>query len=351
MNSFHVSIFIYFPLLCSLALMVQSDCRISQYMVEGSNRIFTYRDASGTLQLQRREVVPSGVTLLMYCNPSEMVETQCQDNGQFSVPLPMSCGNPMQPKATRIRDGDCSGNLYAVGYTIDGKNLELYRTCFDAGQGRVMYSQSDVYFKSFFPRRPFIEFVADEMFSPQEAAAYMKSNIYFAFKCIYGDDQSYLQSAHSLVINRGHLVASADFLFVDQMGSTFRYLNVVPQFKSINDGNWEKIERWVRSQIPPSSYYRIKSGGIGILNLPDARGAIKPAFLSNSKIPVPEWTYKVVRDASGKGLYVFLTYNNTFVRETPQCLDVCRPVNCPLGLPNSPVEGFTFCCDPGQFPL
>jgi len=87
-----------------------------------------------------------------------------------------------------------------------------------------------------------VEFVADEMFSPQEAAAYMKSNIYFAFKCIYGDGQSYLPNPRSLVINRGHLVASADFLFSDQMGSTFRYLNVVPQFKSINDGNWEKID-------------------------------------------------------------------------------------------------------------
>jgi len=196
-----------------------------------------------------------------------------------------------------------------------------------------------------------VEFVADEMFSPQEAAAYMKSNIYFAFKCIYGDGQSYLPNPRSLVINRGHLVASADFLFADQMGSTFRYLNVVPQFKSINDGNWEKIERWVRSQIPGSSYFRIKSGGIGILTLPDARGFLQSAFLAGSKIPVPEWTYKVVRDASGNGLYVFLTYNNTFRREMPPCLDICHPLNCPLGLPNNPVEGFTFCCDPKHFPL
>ncbi|XP_017000171.3 uncharacterized protein [Drosophila takahashii] len=333
------------------ACEVRGDCQIAQYMVERSNRIFTYRDASGSLQLQRRETVPSGVILFMYCNPSDMVETLCQGNGHFSVPLPMSCGNPMQPTITRIRDGDCSGTLYAVGYTIDGRSLELYRTCFDSGQGRVLYSQSDVYYKTFFPKRPFVDFVADEMFSPQEAAAYYKSNIYFAFKCIYGDGQSYLPSANSLVINRGHMVASADFLFADQMGSTFRYLNVVPQFKSINDGNWEKIERWVRGQIPPSSYYRIKSGGIGILTLPDARGFRQPAFLAGSKIPVPEWTYKVVRDASGNGLYVFLTYNNTFRRERPQCLDICHPLNCPLGLPNNPDDGFTFCCDPKQFPL
>ncbi|EDX06456.1 GD10718 [Drosophila simulans] len=324
-------------------------------MVEQSNGIFTYRDASGSIQLQRLETVPSGVTLLMYCSPTDFKETMCQDNGQFSVPLPMHCLSPMQPVPKDIRDGDCAGNLYAVGYTIDGKDLELYRTCFDSGQGRLLYSQSDVYYKTFLygvlvPKRPFVEFVADEMFSPQEAAAYMKSNIYFAFKCIYGDDQSYLPSANYLVINRGHMVASADFLFTDQMGSTFRYLNVVPQFKSINDGNWEKIERWVRSQIPNSSYFRVKSGGIGILTLPDTKGFLQSAFLAGSKIPVPEWTYKVVRDATGNGLYVFLTYNSTFQRERPQCLAICYPVNCPIALPNNPDDGFTFCCDPKRFP-
>ncbi|KAH8356718.1 hypothetical protein KR200_006257, partial [Drosophila serrata] len=329
---------------------VQGDCHIAQYMVEQTNRIFTYCDASGSIQLQRKETVPNGVTLFMYCNPSDMVETQCLDNGKFSNPLPMRCSNPMQPMLMQIRGNDCPGTLYSVGYEIRGRNLELYRTCFDARLGQVLYSQSDVYYKSFFPKRPFVEFVADQMFSPLEASAYLKSNIYFAFNCIYGNAQTYLLNVRSLVINRGHLVASADFLFVDQMSSTFRYLNVVPQFKSINDGNWEKIEGWVRSQVPPSSYFRVKSGGIGILELPDANGDYKAAFLAGSKIPVPEWTYKVVRDDQGNGLYVFLTYNNTFKSEKPKCPNICRQVYCPLSLANNAYNGYTFCCDPKNFP-
>lgn len=348
---------------------VLADCRIAQHMVEQTNRIFTFRDARGDLQLQRRETVPTGVTLLMYANPSDVLETQCLDTGGFSVALPMWCGNPMKPAVTQMRDNECPGTVFSVGYTIEGRNLELYRTCFDAGHGRALYSQSDVYYKTFcelknkrftissiifaqpVPRRPFVDFVADDMFSPREAAAYLKSNIYFSFRAIYGDGQSYLPNPRALVINRGHLVASADFLFVDQMGSTFRYLNVVPQFKSINDGNWEKIERWVRSQIPPSSYFRVKSGGIGVLSLPDANGTFQPAFLAGSKIPVPEWTYKVVRDASGNGLYVFLTYNNTFSMDRPQVLDICHTVGCPINLPNTSYQGYTFCCNPKSFPL
>ncbi|XP_034122391.1 uncharacterized protein LOC117580171 [Drosophila guanche] len=338
-------------LLCAMGHGVHSDCRIAKYMVEGTNRIFTYRDASGALQLQRTETVPAGVSLWMFCSAADRVETQCQDNGQFSVPMPMTCNDPMRPAVTRIRDAECSGSMYAVGYTIEGQLLELYRTCFDPGNARVLYSQSDVYYKTFFPKRPSVDFVSDQLFSPAEAAAYYKSNIYHAFNYIYGDGQTYLSNARDLVINRGHLVACADFLFLDQMGSTFRYLNVVPQFKSINDGNWEKIERWVRSIVPQTAPFRVKTGGIGILKLADGRGVFEQAFLAGSKIPVPEWTYKVVREVSGRRLYVFLTYNCTFQREWPQVPNICKPVSCPVNLPNTPHDGFTYCCDPTHFPL
>lgn len=98
------------------------------------------------------------------------------------------------------------------------------------------------------------------------------------------------------------------------------------------------------------SQVRVKSGGIGILTLPDTRGFLQSAFLAGSKIPVPEWTYKVVRDATGNGLYVFLTYNSTFQMEKPPCLAICYPVNCPIHLPNNPNDGYTFCCDPKRFP-
>lgn len=157
---------------------------------------------------------------------------------------------------------------------------------------------------SIVPKRPFVDFTTDEIVTPAEAASYMKRNIYDAFCSIFGNGQHYLPNSQALIINRGHLVASADFLFVDQMSSTFRYLNIVPQFKSINDGNWEKIERWIRSQVP-SSPFRIKTGGIDVLTLADQNGAKREAYLTGSKVPVPMWTFKVVRDFNGNGVYVF----------------------------------------------
>ncbi|XP_068147675.1 uncharacterized protein [Drosophila tropicalis] len=331
--------------------MILGDCTISRNMVEGTNRIFTHRDAKGNYQLQRLEIVPTGVTLHMFCSSSDVIETKCQDDGRFSEPLPMSCSNPMPTSLTRIKDNECPATMYSVGYVIQGQQLELYRTCFDTNTLSVLYSTSDVYYKTFFPRRPWVEFLTDEMLTPAEAASYMKQRIYNNFCYIFGQAQTYLPGPGALIINRGHMVASADFLFIDQMGSTFRYLNIVPQIKSINDGNWRLIEEWVRRMVPENSPFRVKTGGIGTLMLTDERGISRAACLYNAnKIPVPEWTYKVVKDANGNGLYVFLTYNSSFDRERPAVLSICSAVQCPLYLPDNAVNGYTFCCDPSKFP-
>ncbi|KAM8714454.1 hypothetical protein ACLKA7_014566 [Drosophila subpalustris] len=335
-------------MLCS-ALGVRADCSISQSMVEQTNRIFAYRDDRGVLQLLRTEIVPNGLTLHMLCNGGDVVETQCQDNA-FTVALPMSCSNPMPPKAYKTQDNQCPAQMYVIGYEIEGRQLELYRSCYDAEVGRVLYAQSDVYFKSFFAKRPFVDFTTDEIVTPAEAASYYKRNIYDAFCCVFGNGQSYLPNSNALIINRGHLVASADFLFVDQMSSTFRYLNIVPQFKTINDGNWEKIERWIRSQVPWTAAFRIRTGGIDVLTLTDGSGASREAYLTGSKLPVPLWIYKVVRDHSGKGLYVFLSLNSIFERQRPNAIAACQTVQCPVSLPDNPNDGFIYCCDPSQFP-
>ncbi|TDG50132.1 hypothetical protein AWZ03_003348 [Drosophila navojoa] len=330
---------------------VQADCPISQYMVENTNRIFTYRDDRGALQLLRAQPVPSGLKLYMFCNEQDVLETECQDNGSFSVALPMSCSSPM--KTTVMKDGrnsDCPQTLYIVGYKLEGQQLELYRSCYDGHNGRALYSQSDVYFKKYFAKRPWVDFDTDQIVKPIEAAAYMKHRMYDEFQLVFGKKQQYLPSARELVINRGHLVPSADFLFCDQMASTFRYINVVPQFKSINDGNWEKIERWLRDQVTVQQPFRIRTGGIDILRLQDENGNERSACLANDKLPVPKWIYKVVRDTQGNGLYAFLSYNNIFERQRPPVLSTCQSVACPFTLPDNPNAGFIYCCNPTNFP-
>ncbi|XP_051860857.1 uncharacterized protein LOC117566480 isoform X1 [Drosophila albomicans] len=342
---------IQFIVLLTFALSIKGDCQIYSNMVEGTNRIFTYRDEAGAYQLLRTETVPSGLTLHMFCHGGDVIEYQCQDNGQFTTPFPMRCSKPMVANAKPVRDNECAGQMYSIGHQINGAHLELFRSCYDARNGRVLYAESDVYYKSYFPRRPFVDVTTDEIVTPAEGTSYIKRNIYSVFCSILGDKQDYWRSPYDLIINRGHLVASADFLFVDQMSSTFRYINFVPQCKSINDGNWEKIERWVRSQIPRSSPFHIKTGGIDVLNLADVNGYDRPVYLYNSKLPVPQWIYKVVRDvASGKRIYVFLSFNSVFQKNPPSVPAFCQAVSCPFYLSQDSKNGYIFCCNPEKFP-
>lgn len=44
-------------------------------------------------------------------------------------------------------------------------------------------------------------------------------------------------------LSRGHLAAMADFVFATGQLSSFRYINVAPQWQRINDGNWNTLEQ------------------------------------------------------------------------------------------------------------
>lgn len=155
-----------------------------------------------------------------------------------------------------------------------------------------------------------------------------------------------------MTINRGHLVASADFLFVDQMISTYRYINVVPQFKWINEGNWQKIEGWLRNRVPASGSYRIKTGGIDVLALRDeSTRKAKHVYLAGNKLPVPQWIYKSVKDSNNNGIYVFLFFNSIYkTGAKPKAHESCKEVKCPVKYQNNAAAGFYYCCDPATFP-
>lgn len=128
---------------------VWADCIITRNMVEDTNRIFSYCDERGGLHLLRTETVPAGLKLHMICTLDDVVDTQCLESGSFTVPLPMSCGNPMKATVIKVADRDCSAQMYSVGYMLDDQHLELFRSCYDLGTARVLYSQSDLYYKSF----------------------------------------------------------------------------------------------------------------------------------------------------------------------------------------------------------
>ncbi|EDW81499.1 uncharacterized protein Dwil_GK10991 [Drosophila willistoni] len=341
-------------MLCALGLVLESraECTLTRAMVEGTNRLFTYRNAAGQYDLKRTLRVREGEVLHMICQPNDIIQTTCQRNGRFSRSLPMHCTNPMFPGATVVTDNTCGQTMYSIGYTINNHRMELYRACYDRTNVRAHFTVHSVYAKSFYPRRPCTQFTRDGVLTEADANSFLTRNIFRTFRRLFGNRQTYIPNDRTVVINRGHLAPSADFLFGDQMCATFKYVNVVPQFKAINDGNWETIERWVRNQITGEARLNIKTGTVGTLSLNQTPTRRRQVILGTAtKNPVPEWMYKRVRTATNQPLAIFVTYNNIYATRRPPAPSICNSVPCPVTLVDTARAGYTYCCNTTTFPL
>ncbi|KAH8294956.1 hypothetical protein KR018_004729, partial [Drosophila ironensis] len=325
-------------------------CPLTRPMIEGTNRIFTNRDAASNHELKRTQRVRTGEKLFMVCKDSDIVETTCTQHQNFSRPFPMRCTGPIAPTATIVTDASCSATMYSVGYTIKNRHLELYRACYDRTNVKALFTTHLVYHKTFFPTRTCTQFTRDGALSEADAGSFTPRSIYRSFRQIFGNTQQYVRNDRDIIINRGHLTPAGDYLYGDQMCATFKYINVIPQWQSINEGNWETIERWVRNRISAGGHLRIRTGVTGTLSLMD-RGrpprARRVILGANVKNPMPEWIYKVVRTATNQPHTVFMTLNNIYARSRPNPPSACTSVPCPntVTLANTATAGYTFCCN------
>ncbi|KAI8044218.1 hypothetical protein M5D96_000369, partial [Drosophila gunungcola] len=188
--------------------------------------------------------------------------------------------------------------------------------------------------------RPPTAFDQDGLISAADAASFQLSSIYNRFVYLFGSGQPYIASPQSLSFDRGHLTPVADYTFPNVLRQTNKYLNVVPQFYSINRSNWKIVENWVRDQ---KQVLNVCTGALGVLELGNTQ-----IYLAPGKNPVPRWTYKIVHRANTNQKYVILTSNNGWETQMPNPASVCRVIACPSSLKPTGT-GFTFCCDPIDF--
>ncbi|EDV91075.1 GH16212 [Drosophila grimshawi] len=243
--------------------------------------------------------------------------------------------------------------MYRVGYKLsDTQFLELYRSCYDVPNQTAHFVIHLAYPITSPAPRPDQSFTSDGVISGAAAAFFQAKNIYATFKETLGPNQNFVTSARDLVFDRGHLAASADFGFESYMRLSFKYLNVVAQFGSINRSNWKTLETWIRNQLNDGNFEVLKicTGGFGVLELPHSiTGELKPIYLNApSSNPVPKWLFKTVNDGDGTR-YAFLTYNNIHDASIPT--PNCQQVACPATLQfvDTKEAGLSFCCDPIDF--
>lgn len=152
------------------------------------------------------------------------------------------------------------------------------------------------------------------------------------------------------------MIARADLYYANEQQSTYFYINALPMWQTINNGNWRFIEEMIRrtaSNPKNPLNFDVWVGGIDILSLPDRTGAQKKIYLGiNNKngdaiVPVPKLIFKLIYNNKKREGLVFLTINNPYVEnDIPSdyllCNDVCKNFRN-LGFGDRR-KGFAYCC-------
>ncbi|XP_030370973.1 uncharacterized protein LOC115621457 [Scaptodrosophila lebanonensis] len=331
----------------------QADCQLSADQISQTNRIFAFRVGNQYYPL-RLDVVRVDQTLDMICDAKNVVQTKCQANGNFTLSLPMvDCNKPVRASVEAIPDRSCPHTMYRVGHDLGDEGfLDVYRSCYDVSNATAHYTIHVIYPYKLNANRPGQGFTTDGVITGATAATFEAKSIYARFKELFGSDQTYIKSARDQVFDRGHLAPSADYVFEQNMRQTFKYINVVAKFRTINRSNWKTIENWVRNLLTDGGYEALQvcTGGLDVLQLPSSNGQLKSVYLGPGRVnPVPKWLFKIVSDGE-ESLYAILTYNNVHNSSAP-LPPHCQRVQCPqtLAVQDTKEAGFTFCCEPNSF--
>lgn len=150
---------------------------------------------------------------------------------------------------------------------------------------------------------------------------------------------------------RGHLAPDGDFVYISSQYSSYFYINTVPQWQAVNNGNWKSLEFSVRNTAANlAKDMKVITGGHETLSLKNTKGVPTEIYLvSKSKLPVPKWSWKVLQDPTTKKAIAFVTLNNPFVESVTQadylCEDICKKYGWGLPAWTNPAKGLTYCCD------
>lgn len=147
---------------------------------------------------------------------------------------------------------------------------------------------------------------------------------------------------------RAHLASGKDFLMGAWQFSSNCYVNLIPQWQSINIGHWYKLEKIIRKAAAFASVdYVITTGTYGVMTAEDEDSNVHEIYLEPERklLPVPALTWKIVLENRNKSCIVFLMTNNPF-QEKPDPI-ICNSICLEHGWPDIyvyPYRGYMYCC-------
>lgn len=257
---------------------------------------------------------------------------------------------------TRKKCGQNLGNIINIGYQVSKRQfLTLITTCFDVDGGNALYANHTVHGEAFpaFSHQSF-----RPPFSEQGMSYNLRPNELYKQK----NQKKMLQDLLRLrsvshyypagqFLARGHLAADADFAYAPLQFATYFYVNVCPQWQSINAGNWLTVESMVRKAAGRRKEpLQIFTGTHEILNLPDLNGYPTEIYLDElERLPVPKYLWKIVYNERTREGIAFVAINNPFLDEVYDsdilCTDICDDYNWSHANFGNIKKGYVFCCN------
>jgi len=301
-----------------------------------------------------------------------LFKSNIDQTGQFELANHGCKASPRdtERKTSQLCGPNQDGELVKVGFLVEKKFLPILSYCHNGKTENTYYSEHILYGSK-------IQFIDKEEGRPafKEGKLYYKSvsasslyskryqNLLFARLAGSSRSKEILSKNY---LARGHLAPDADFVFKEWQDATYYYGNAVPQWQSINNGNWKQLESSVREKAEKDGkQLLIRTGSFGVMELAAAAdnnraaAGLKEVWLSSkddkTSIPVPKYLFKTITNTETNSTIAILSANNPLLprvtRSTILCEDVCIQTGWAQQFNHrDEIErGIVFCCSPQEF--
>lgn len=339
---------------------------------------FLPEDNTGTITFKRKQEIQlacPGSNLILNLTLTNLTTASaiCKSDTIFTingVNLPFSLINctTYPNHSARYTGNQCEDeyNEIEIGFNIEGKFLRQILLCFDNVTQITLYSRYNLTStiggsQTGFPRpRSFIPGPFYNVGKTNLNSIYTRVVQQITINRSLGlakNSSKYIHSTNSYYLVKGHLTAKTDFVFGSQQLLTFYFVNVAPQWQTLNNGNWATLEANVKNYASNNGLnLEVYTGTYGVTTLPhEETGDQVELYLyvdenNNTALPVPHLFWKFVYEPINKSGAVFVSVNNPYL-EQPQaiCTDQSNAFSWLTWKNNDTAKGYSYVCEVNEF--
>ncbi|XP_016997013.3 uncharacterized protein [Drosophila takahashii] len=246
------------------------------------------------------------------------------------------------PTYVALRSGEsCPGgtDLVQIGFDVAAGFLSHVELCYDQQEQISKYARYELTPANVAYQRGVAQpgYLRGDFYTGEDVnVLYSQSRQEQAFSSALGLDASqYFDSTKDLYLTRGQLAGRLDFVHSSAQRATHFYINAVPQWRSINIGNWLAVETSLRQFVADSALnVSVHAGSYDISTLPNSQGVQTPLYLNEEtkQLPVAKILYRIVIDQESRKGIVLIVVNNPHITLAEILADyvICEDVGAQL---------------------